>query len=91
MVKIRLTRTGRKLDPSYRIVVTDSRSPRDGRFIEQVGFFDPNMTENGVKLNEESILNWLNNGAIPSDTVKSILSKQGVWKKFIDQKNHKGE
>lgn len=90
MVKIRLTRTGRKLDPSYRIVVTDSRSPRDGRFIEQVGFFDPNLT-NGVKLNEESILNWLKSGAVPSDTVKSILSKQGIWKKFIDSKKTKGE
>lgn len=90
MVKIRLTRTGRKLKATYRIVVTDSRSPRDGRFIEQVGFFDPHI-ENGVKLNEESILNWLNNGAVPSDTVKTILSKKGIWKKFIDSKNHKGE
>ncbi len=90
MVKIRLTRTGRKLKASYRIVVADSRSPRDGRFIEQVGFFDPHV-ENGVKLNEESILKWLNNGAIPSDTVKSILSKQGIWKKFTDSKIHKGE
>lgn len=91
MVKIRLTRTGRKLDPSYRIVVTDSRSPRDGRIIEQVGFFDPNMTENGLKLNEEAILSWLNKGAIPSDTVRSILSKQGIWKKFTDSKIKKGE
>lgn len=86
MVKIRLTRTGRKLDPSYRIVVADSRSPRDGRYIEQVGFFDPNMKENGVKLDEEKILNWLANGATPSDTVKSILSKHGIWKKFTDSK-----
>ncbi len=90
MVKIRLTRTGRKLDPSYRIVVADSRSPRDGRYIEQVGFFDPNMKENGLKLDEERIINWLNNGAVPSDTVKSILSKQGIWKKFTDSKK-KGE
>lgn len=90
MVKIRLTRTGRKLDPSYRIVVADSRSPRDGRYIEQVGFFDPNMKENGLKLDEEKIINWLNNGAVPSDTVKSILSKQGIWKKFTDSKK-KGE
>ena len=90
MVKIRLTRTGRKLKASYRIVVADSRSPRDGRFIEQVGFFDPHV-ENGVKLNEESILKWLNNGAIPSDTVKSILSKQGILEKFTDSKIHKGE
>ena len=90
MVKIRLTRTGRKLDPSYRIVVADSRSPRDGRYIEQVGFFDPNMKENSLKLDEEKILNWLNNGAVPSDTVKSILSKNGIWKKFADSKK-KGE
>ena len=91
MVKIRLTRTGRKLDPSYRIVVADSRSPRDGRYIELVGFYDPNMKENGVKLDEEKILNWLNNGATPSDTVKSLLSKQGIWKKFTDSKSKKGE
>ncbi len=90
MVKIRLTRTGRKLDPTYRVVVTDSRSPRDGRFIEQVGFFDPNDA-NSLKLNEESILNWLKKGAMPSETVKSILSKQGIWKKFIDSKKNKGE
>ena len=91
MVKIRLTRTGRKLDPSYRIVIADSRSPRDGRYIELVGFYDPNMKENGVKLDEEKILNWLNNGATPSDTVKSLLSKQGIWKKFTDSKSKKGE
>ena len=91
MVKIRLTRTGRKLDPSYRIVVADSRSPRDGRYIELVGFYDPNMKENGVRLDEEKILNWLNNGATPSDTVKSLLSKNGIWKKFTDSKSKKGE
>ena len=91
MVKIRLTRTGRKLDPSYRIVIADSRSPRDGRYIELVGFYDPNMKENGVKLDEEKILNWLNNGATPSDTVKSLLSKLGIWKKFTDSKSKKGE
>ena len=85
-VKIRLTRTGRKLDPSYRVVVTDSRSPRDGRFIEQVGFFDPNMEKDGVRLNEERILYWLSQGAKPSDTIRSLLSKQGIWKKFTDTK-----
>ncbi len=88
-VKIRLTRTGRKLDPSYRIVVTDSRSPRDGRFIEQVGFFDPNMEENGVRLNEERIMYWLSQGAKPSDTIRSILSKKGIWKAFTDTKAKK--
>ena len=90
MVKIRLTRTGRKLDPSYRIVVADSRSPRDGRYIEQVGFFDPNMKVDGIKLVEEKILNWLNKGAVPSETVKSILTNNGIWKKFADSKK-KGE
>ena len=90
MVKIRLTRTGRKLDPSYRIVVADSRSPRDGRYIEQVGFFDPNMKVDGIKLDEEKILNWLSKGAVPSETVKSILTNNGIWKKFADSKK-KGE
>ena len=89
-VKIRLKRNGRHKLASYRIVVADSRSPRDGRYIEQVGFFDPNMKENGLKLDEEKIINWLNSGAVPSDTVKSILSKNGIWKKFADSKK-KGE
>ena len=91
MVKIRLTRTGRKLDPSYRIVVADSRAPRDGRYIELVGFYDPNMEENGVRFDEEKILSWLNKGAAPSDTVKALLSKAGIWKKFADSKVKKGE
>lgn len=85
-VKIRLTRTGRKLDPSYRIVVADSRAPRDGRFIEQVGFYDPNMEKDGVTLNEERIMYWLNQGAKPSDTIRSILSKKGIWKTFTNSK-----
>ncbi len=89
-VKIRLTRTGRKLDPSYRVVVADSRFPRDGRYIELVGFFDPNE-ENGVRLEEEKILNWLSKGATPSETVKTLLAKQGIWKKFIESKSKKGE
>lgn len=90
MVKIRLTRTGRKLDPTYRIVVADSRFPRDGRFIEQVGFYDPKLDEaKGLVLKEDRILEWLNKGAAPSDTVKSLLARHGVWKKFIDSK--KGE
>ena len=84
MVKIRLTRTGRHFDPSYRIVVADSHYARDGRIIEQVGFFEPHANE--VRLDEEKILNWLNKGAQPSDSVKSILSKQGIIAKFAASK-----
>lgn len=84
MVKIRLTRTGRHFDPSYRIIVADSHYARDGRFIEQVGFYDPMNGE--IKLNEEKILSWLGKGAQPTDTVKSILSKNGIIAKFTSSK-----
>lgn len=84
MVKIRLTRTGRHYDASYRIVVADSHYARDGRIIEQVGFFDPQ--ENVTRLDEEKILAWLGKGAQPSDTVKSILSKAGIIAKFTSSK-----
>ena len=84
MVKIRLTRTGRHFDPSYRIVVADSHYARDGRIIEQVGFYDPMNGE--VRVDEEKVLSWLNKGAHPSDTVKSILSKQGIIAKFAASK-----
>ena len=84
MVKIRLTRTGRHFDPTYRMVVADSRYARDGRFIEQVGFYDP-MTDE-IKLDEEKIMSWLNKGAQVSDTVKSILSKHGIIAKFSASK-----
>ena len=84
MVKIRLTRTGRHFDPSYRIVVADSHYARDGRFIEQVGFYDPMNGE--VRVDEEKVLNWLNKGAQPSDTVKSLLSQQGIIAKFAASK-----
>ena len=84
MVKIRLTRTGRHFDPSYRIVVADSHYARDGRFIEQVGFYDPMNGE--VRVDEEKVLSWLNKGAQPSDTVKSLLSQQGIIAKFAASK-----
>lgn len=79
-VKIRLKRMGSKKRPFYRIVVADSRSPRDGRFIAQVGTYNPLVEPVAVKLEEEEIMNWLNNGAQPSDTVKNILSKAGIMK-----------
>ena len=85
-VKIRLKRMGSKKRPFYRVVVADSRSPRDGRFIAQVGTYNPLTEPASVKLEEEEILNWLNNGAQPSDTVKSILSKHGIIAKFAASK-----
>lgn len=88
-VKIRLTRMGSKKKPYYRINVADSRSPRDGRFIETVGTYNPLVAENQVTLKEERVMEWLNNGAQPSDTVRNILSKAGVMKKFHEQKYSK--
>ena len=85
-VKIRLKRMGSKKRPFYRIVVDDSRSPRDGRFLETVGTYNPLTEPEQVTLKEEAIMNWLSNGAQPSDTVRNILSKQGVMKKFHEAK-----
>lgn len=77
MVKIRLTRTGAKKAPSYRIVVADSRYPRDGRFIEILGSYDP-MAENAVVLDNEKAKEWIAKGAQPTETVKALLKKNGV-------------
>lgn len=88
-VKIRLKRIGSKKNPFYRLVVADSRAPRDGRSIETVGTYDPIAKENQVKINEESVLKWMSNGAKPSDTVRNILSKEGIMQKFHDSKTSK--
>ena len=88
-VKIRLKRMGSKKRPFYRIVVADSRSPRDGRFIETVGTYNLLTQPEQVTLKEEAIMGWLNNGAQPSDTVRNILSKEGVMKKFHEAKYSK--
>ena len=80
-VRIRLRRQGRKKSPVYRIVVADSRSPRDGRFIEIVGQYAPRQTENQVNVDAERINYWMDNGALPSDTVRSLLRKAGILKK----------
>jgi small subunit ribosomal protein S16 len=82
---------GAKKRPFYRIVAADSRSPRDGKFIELVGTYNPIMQPAEVKVNEEVALKWLNNGAIPTDTVRDLLSKQGVMKKFHESKMTKKE
>lgn len=84
-VKLRLKRMGSKQRPFYRIVAADSRSPRDGKFIETVGTYQPIYKENNITVDEEKALKWLNNGAQPTDTVKNLLSKQGVWAKYKNQ------
>ena len=85
-VKLRLKRTGAKKAPRYRIVAADSRFPRDGRDIETIGYINPTTEPETVVLDAEKALHWLNKGAQPSDTVRNILSRQGVMKRFHDQK-----
>ena len=77
-VKIRLRRMGAKKAPFYRIVVSDGRYPRDGRFIEEIGYFDPTKEPSVVTVDKEKAQKWIANGAQPTDTVKSILKKEGV-------------
>ena len=77
-VKIRLRRMGAKKNPFYRIVVADSRYPRDGRFIEEIGTYDPLKTPADVKTDADKAKQWIANGAQPTDTVKDILKKSGV-------------
>ena len=85
-VKIRLKRTGRTHLATYRIVVADSRSPRDGRFIEELGIYEPTYNPVVVIINEEKALNWLEKGAQPTDTVKNLFQAQGIMKKFAEKK-----
>ena len=85
-VKLRLKRMGAKKRPFYRIVAADSRSPRDGRFIEEVGYYNPIEKPAVVKIDKDLAMKWLNNGAIPTDTVRNLFSKEGIMKKFADSK-----
>ncbi|WP_054949913.1 30S ribosomal protein S16 [Numidum massiliense] len=85
-VKIRLKRMGAKKAPFYRLVVADSRSPRDGRFIEEIGYYNPVAQPAQVKIDEEKALQWLQNGAQPSDTVRNLFSDAGLMKKFHEAK-----
>lgn len=89
MVKLRLKRMGKKGAPFYRIVAADSRSPRDGRFIEQIGTYNPTKAEEKVTLDKELAKKWLRNGAQPTDTVRSILSHEGVLKEMHEAKSSK--
>ena len=89
MVKLRLTRMGTHKKPFYRIVAAKSTSPRDGRFIEIVGTYDPVSEPAIVKIDEEKALNWMRNGAQPTDTVRSLFSKEGIMEKFHNEKKSK--
>ena len=78
MVKIRLKRMGAHKKPFYRVVVADSRYPRDGRFIEEIGYYDPTKEPNVVKIDAEKAQQWIKNGAQPTDTVKKLLKNNGI-------------
>ncbi len=88
-VKLRLKRMGAKRKPFYRIVAADSRSPRDGRFLETVGTYNPNTNPASITIDKEKAMKWMNNGAIPTETVRNILSKQGIMKEFSESKKGK--
>ena len=88
-VKIRLNRMGAKKNPFYRIVVADSRAPRDGRFIEVLRNYDPSQNPAVVNVDEEKVLDWMGKGAQPTDTVKNLFSKKGLMAKFAEVKNAK--
>ena len=77
---------GSKRKPFYRLVVADSRAPRDGRFIEEVGYYNPLSDPKQVKIEEERVMDWLQKGAQPSDTVRSLLANAGIMKKFHEAK-----
>lgn len=88
-VKLRLKRMGSKQAPFYRIVAADSKSPRDGKFIETVGTYNPLPKNAEINVNEELALKWLGNGAQPTETVRSLLKKAGVMEKFHLSKTKK--
>jgi len=88
-VKLRLKRMGAKKRPFYRIVAADSRTKRDGIVIEEIGTYNPIIEPSEIKVDEEKAIKWLSNGATPTDTVKNLLSKTGVMKKFHEQKRGK--
>ena len=78
MVKIRLKRMGMKKKPFYRVVVADERSPRDGRFIEEIGYYDPMKKPSDIKINKEKAVDWMKKGAQPTDSVRILLKRSGV-------------
>ncbi|HBQ96046.1 MAG: 30S ribosomal protein S16 [Firmicutes bacterium] len=93
MVKIRLRRMGAKKHPFYRVVVADARSPRDGKFLEEIGYYDPTKNPAVVKIDEEKAVRWIQNGAQPTDTARSLLRRTGILRKVheLKQLNKKSE
>lgn len=89
-VKIRLKRTGRHKHASYRIVVADSRYPRDGRFIEEIGLYQPTEKTPVIRVDHDAAKKWIKTGAQPTDTVKNILDKEGVYKELREEKAKAG-
>ncbi|MGH9246737.1 MAG: 30S ribosomal protein S16 [Acidimicrobiales bacterium] len=81
-IKLRLMRMGKKKQPTYRVVATDARSPRDGRFIEIVGVYDPRQEPSLVEINNDKALGWLRKGAQPTDTVRRLLEISGAWAEY---------
>jgi small subunit ribosomal protein S16 len=85
MVKIRLMRVGKRKQPSYRVVVADSRSPRDGRIIESIGHYNPRMDPSVVEIDSDRAVHWLQQGAQPSDSVRKLLQITGAWSAFTGE------
>ncbi len=81
-VRLRLMRMGKKKQPTYRIVAADSRSPRDGRFIEIVGTYDPRAEPSAITVDNEKAIKWLTNGALPTERVEKLLKVNGTWDEF---------
>ena len=88
-VKLRLMRMGKKKQPTYRIVAADTRSPRDGRFIEIVGVYEPRLEPSGVRVDNAKAVQWLQKGAQPTDTVQKLLRISGAWDEFQGQRASK--
>jgi small subunit ribosomal protein S16 len=88
-VRIRLRQVGAKKQRSFRVVVADSRSPRDGRFIETIGYYNAQKNPAEVHIDEERALSWLMKGAQPSGTARNLLERGGVWEKFLQMKSEK--
>jgi len=87
LVRIRLRRMGGKKKPYYRVVAADARSPRDGRFIETLGRYDPRQEPSLIELDEEKVLDWLRKGAQPTDQVRRLMEIKGIWQKFQEEKS----
>src|SRR5947199_7620251 len=85
-VRIRLKRTGKKKAPSYRVVIAEASSPRDGRIIENIGWYNPLVEPSAIHINEEKAINWLKNGAQPTESVASLLKRTGILDRFEQAK-----